>query len=214
VILKVRGALFDMDGTLVDSTAAVEVVWGEFATTHGVSPQAVIDFAHGRPSRDTIARFLPAGESVEEWNTWIADAEGGRFDDVAPIAGAVDAVRLLRPEQWAVVTSALREPALARLASVGFPRPRVLVGADDVTRGKPDPEGFARSARNLGLTPNRCVVFEDAPAGVQAGLAAGCQVVVVGALEHSVAEGLPRVADFRQVSFEQAGDGELVVRLT
>lgn len=192
--------LFDMDGTLIDSTATVEEVWVEFSATHGVAAQDVIDFAHGRPSRDTIARFLPPGESLDWWNDWIADAESSRFDGMAAIPGAVDITRSLPRDRWAVVTSALRAPALARLAALEIPTPKVVVGADDVTRGKPDPEGYLRAARELGYATADCVVIEDTSAGVEAGLAAGCQVIVIGDLEHPVSAGLPRIADFTHVA--------------
>ncbi len=86
--LTVRAVLFDMDGTLVDSTAMVETVWTEFSAANGADAAAVIDFAHGRPSRDTIARFAADATRIDEWNEWITKAEGERFNEVTAIPGA------------------------------------------------------------------------------------------------------------------------------
>ena len=205
--LRVSAVLFDMDGTLVDSTAMVETIWAEFAHANGVSAASVIDFAHGRPSRDTIARFAADTSRSDEWNRWITVAESQRFADVTAIPGAVDAVRSLPSGSWAVVTSALHDPALERLVQNGFPSPAVLFGADDVLRGKPHGEGYLAAASVLGADPGRCVVFEDTLAGVEAGLAAGCRVIAVGEVS---AEGITaRIADFTSVKFSPAGGGEL-----
>ena len=204
-VLRARAVLFDMDGTLVDSNEVVEAMWTEFAHALGVDAAEVIDFAHGRPSRSTIARYAP--HDVATWEEHIHRGEAERFLDLHPIVGAVDVVAAIPAERWAVVTSAIRQPALERLASVGFPQPAVLIGADDVAHGKPDPEGYARAARELGFEPADCVVFEDTSAGIAAGLAAGCQAVVVGGAVADVMEGLPRIADFTGVSVRAAGDG-------
>lgn len=205
--IRARAVLFDMDGTLVDSNAVVEQVWSEFADALGVPADEVIDFAHGRPSRDTIAKFTPSGESVDEWLAWIVAAETTRFGDMVAIPGAVDVVRSMPAGTWAVVTSALHDPAVARLESVGFPDPAVLIGADDVTHGKPDPEGYARAARELGFEPADCVVFEDTPAGVEAGRRAGCVVVAVGAADVGPVEA--RISDFTGVSVHVDANGDL-----
>ena len=207
--LVVDAVLFDMDGTLVDSTAVVEAVWTEFAEASGADVAAVLAFGHGRPSRDTIARFAAESARVEEWSAWITTAEGERFTEVIAIPGAVDTVRSLAWDRWAVVTSAIRMPALDRLTQAGFPEPRVLVSADDVTRGKPRPEGYVAAASALGFEPSRCVVFEDASSGIEAGLAAGCQVVAVGDVE---AEGLVgRIDDFTEVAVEVLANGEVAL---
>lgn len=205
--LTVKAVLLDMDGTLVDSTAMVETVWTEFAEANAVDPAVVIDFAHGRPSRDTIARYAADASRIDEWMDWITKAEAERFTAVTAIPGAVDAVCSLPPDRWAVVTSALHAPALERLTQVGFPRPRVLVAADDVTRGKPHPEGYRTAAAMLGHEPQHCVVFEDTMAGIKAGLAAGCIVVAVGGIQVRRVSG--RIADFGAVTFSPAVDGEL-----
>jgi sugar-phosphatase len=205
--LRVAAVLFDMDGTLVDSTHMVERIWEEFAAANRADPAEVIDFAHGRPSRDTIARFAADPARTGEWNEWITKAEGDRFGEVTAIAGALAVVTALGAERWAVVTSALRQPALERLARNGFPTPRVLIGADDVERGKPHPEGYVRAATELGFEPQDCVVFEDASAGIEAAQRAGAPVVAVGDVEAPRLAG--RIRDFASVSVVEAGDAEV-----
>lgn len=199
--LTVEALLFDMDGTLVDSTAMVEAIWSEFAAANEVDAAEVIEFAHGRPSRDTIAAFTRRDGDVDACNAQLSEWEAARFGDVTAIPGALTLVNGLSKPRWAVVTSALREPARRRLAAVGFPAPPFLVGADDVTRGKPDPEGYLAAAHSLGVDPVTCVVFEDTRAGIQAGLAAGCVVIGVGEqAPHDV-----RVADLTAVTIEPDG---------
>ncbi|MCR6713201.1 MAG: HAD-IA family hydrolase [Demequina sp.] len=202
--LMAAAVLFDMDGTLVDSTAMVEAVWTEFAAANSVDASQVIDFAHGRPSRDTVAKFAADPARVDEWLEWIHTAEGERFTEVTTIPGALDFVRSLPADRWAVVTSAIHEPALERLAQNGFPVPPVLIGADDVRHGKPHPEGFARAALELGFEPADCVVFEDTPAGAEAARRAGAPVVVVG--QADVGRVAARIGDFTQARVELAGE--------
>jgi sugar-phosphatase len=211
-VIGAAAVLFDMDGTLVDSTALVEEVWTEFSHTHGLNAAQVIAFAHGRPSRDTISTFLPDQEDLARALESFHHVEATRFSAVTAIPGARDVVASLPTGRWAVVTSAIREPAKERLAAVGMPLPTVLIGADDVRAGKPHPEGYARAARELGFAPQDCVVFEDTAAGIEAGLAAGCQAVVVGAARADAMAGLPRIPDFSGVTVEFA-DGQLVITL-
>jgi sugar-phosphatase len=192
--------LFDMDGTLVDSTAMVEQLWAEFAAANGADRDEVIDFAHGRPSRDTIARFTVPADDRDRWMAWISDSEATQFEGTLALPGAVALTRAMPPGRWAIVTSAMRRPARARSGAVGIPAPPVLIAADDVAHGKPSPEPYRDAASALGLDSEDCVVFEDAPAGVEAGLAAGCTVVVVGELDTPVVAGLARVPDLSHVS--------------
>ncbi|WP_061962270.1 HAD-IA family hydrolase [Demequina flava] len=205
-ILAVDAVLFDMDGTLVDSNALVDVIWNEFSAAHGLDPTEVLAFAHGRPSRATVASYLDDEGDITRWMAHIHHLEGSMFDAVREIPGAASLVSQIPRDRWAVVTSALREPARARIAAVGITPPKILIGADDVQHGKPNPEGFAGAARRLGMDPGRCVVFEDTDAGVRAGLAAGCQVVVVGQGRSEVLDAQIRVDDMTHVSVRNLGD--------
>ncbi len=204
--------LFDMDGTLVDSMALVDKMWTVFAREQELDPSDVIAFAQGVPSIDTLRHFVSSGSEVERWFARIARWEHEHFDEVVPIPGAGNVLRSLPDDAWAVVTSAVRAAALARFDAVGFPSPRVLIAADDVTRGKPDPEGYLAAAHALGVDASRCVVFEDTVAGIRAARVAGAQPVVIGGVQHDSMHGLPRLADWRAVRLEQGRDARL--RLT
>lgn len=173
----VRALLFDMDGTLVDSTPVVEKVWSQWAVRHGFKPSDVTDFAHGRPTADVVRNFLPRVDAAAEAAALLAEEELDPTP-INSIPGALEAVRLANQyAKWAVVTSASRTLALLRLKLGGFPEPPLLISADDITRGKPDPEGFRKAARLLNVPPEECLVFEDTPAGLEAGRAAGARII-------------------------------------
>ncbi len=168
--------LFDMDGTLVDSRAIVERLWLRWAGEHLLSADAVLAVAHGRRTLETMQLVAPHLATVEEAARLDA-LEALEEGDETQIPGAAALLASLPADRWAVVTSAGGDLARARLGAVGLPLPITLIGADGVTRGKPDPEGYLEAARALGVSPSRAVVFEDTPAGAEAGRAAGALVI-------------------------------------
>jgi sugar-phosphatase len=169
----VNGLLFDLDGVLVDSVAASTRAWIWWASRHGLDSRPFID-AHGRPTRETIRELAPQLDTdVEE--AIVDERESTDTEGVVALPGAADLLDSGRP--LAIVTSCSRRLALARLAAAELPVPGVLITAGEVTRGKPDPEPYLLGASRLGVEPERCTVFEDAPAGVRAGKAAGMRVV-------------------------------------
>jgi mannitol-1-/sugar-/sorbitol-6-phosphatase len=203
-VLEVRAAavLFDMDGTLIDSTAVVEALWTRFCQEYDVDPDELLAFSHGRPTRQTLHRFLPDWPA-DELEVVAADLERrelATLGGIVEIPGAralLDTITL----PWAVVTSAPRDLAVRRMDAAGLPVPDVLVPADEVEHGKPAPDGYLRAAEQLGVPVGDCVVLEDADAGVRAALAAGARVVVVGDLASDATAGLARVPDLTGVSF-------------
>jgi sugar-phosphatase len=199
--------LFDMDGTLVDSTASVERAWGRFAARHGLEASAILAVAHGRPTIEVVAEFAPRGVDVVAETDRIEAEEIDRTDGISEVPGSAALLRGLDRDRWAVVTSATRALTLRRLAAVGIPLPKILVAADDVTRGKPHPQPYMLAAKALGFDASEAVVFEDAPAGLASAKAAGAATVVVGGYEGEVAEGLPRIADMRSVTVSANGSG-------
>lgn len=211
-MLDVDAVLFDMDGTLVDSTAVVEGLWARFASRYGVDLDVLLPYSRGRQTRDTIARFLPAGEDVGAVTRGFESLELQQDAGIREVPGARDLLRSLAHARTAVVTSAPRALALRRLAAAGLPAPRVLVGADEAQPGKPDPTGYLAAARVLGVAAPRCLVVEDAEAGIRAGLAAGAQVLVVGEHRSAATRGLPRVADLRAVSAATQRSGTIQIR--
>ena len=159
--------LFDLDGVLADSTASVEHHWRSWARKHALDPDALIAVVHGRRAIDTIREVTPHLEAERELADLVA-AEAGDTRGVTATAGAKALLERLPDDAWAVVTSGVRSVALARLRASGLPIPRLLVPADEITRGKPDPEGYLTASRKLGVEPRDCVVIEDAPAGIAA----------------------------------------------
>jgi len=176
--IRCRGVLFDLDGVLVDSTPAVARVWAGWAREHSFNPDEVVKIAHGRPSIATIRELLPhanhAAEDREVERREIADVEG-----VIPLPGAMEFLKVLPLERWAIVTSCTRALAHVRIAAAGLPRPRHLVTSTDVKHGKPDPEPYLKGAQILGVPAGECIVIEDAPAGIRAGKAAGTRVLAL-----------------------------------
>jgi sugar-phosphatase len=174
--------LFDMDGTLLDSSAVVERVWRTWANNHGVDVDALMSAMHGVRSEDTIRRFAKPTTDIAKETDWILQAELGDVEGIIGVEGIHEFIERLEPGTWAVVTSATRALAEVRLRAAKLPMPEVLVTAEDVRRGKPDPEGFLLAAQRLGVRIQECLVFEDSPAGVKAGKAAGAHVAIVGGL--------------------------------
>jgi sugar-phosphatase len=173
--------LFDMDGTLITSIDAAERVWTRWAAGHGLDARAFLPNIHGQRAVDTIRSLnVPGVDPVAEAHALtlmeIADTDG-----VRAIAGATEFVSSLPANGWAVVTSAPRALATRRLEAAGLPAPAVLVTAEDVTRGKPDPSGYRLAASRLGMDAADCAIFEDADIGIRAAEAAGGRVFVITA---------------------------------
>jgi sugar-phosphatase len=176
--IECRGILFDLDGVLVDSTPAVARVWAGWAREHGFDPDEVVRQAHGRPSISTIRELLPNGDHAAE-DREVERREIADVDGIIPLPGAMELLRALPLEGWAIVTSCTRALAGVRIAAAGLPLPKRLVTSTDVRRGKPDPEPYLTGARILGVDAADCVVIEDAPAGIRAGKAAGARVLAL-----------------------------------
>jgi mannitol-1-/sugar-/sorbitol-6-phosphatase len=170
--------LSDLDGVLVDSTAAVERAWRRWAGEHDIPFGAIEPRMHGVPSRQTVAVVAPELDAARE----SASIDLGQAEDLDGIAALPGAEALLAggyARRYAVVTSGDRRLARARLGAAGLPVPSVLITSDMVERGKPDPEAYLLGADRLGADPADCVVVEDAPAGIAAARAAGMRVVAV-----------------------------------
>lgn len=200
-----QAVLFDMDGTLLDSRAVVDRVWRHWAATHGRDSAPIIAVSHGRRTIDTVRAFAIPGVDVEEESRKVEAMEIADTEGIVAVAGAAELLARLPSDRWALVTSAGRSLALRRLAAAGLPTPAVMITAEQVAYGKPDPEGYQKAARLLGTTADQCLVFEDAPAGIEAGRRAGCDVVcITAARPHEFEAGCPEVLDYTCVEFELA----------
>ena len=176
LLAGVEAVLFDMDGTLVDSDAAVERAWSTWATEHGLHPSAALAIAHGNPAETTVRALLPALGPAEVAES-AARQLALQYDDLADVVPTDGAQRLVavltqRAWPWAIVTTADRRLAEARLAAADLDV-TVLVTAEDVAAGKPDPEGYLLASRRLGVPPPHGLVVEDTATGLAAGRAAG-----------------------------------------
>ncbi|NYI04124.1 HAD-IA family hydrolase [Allostreptomyces psammosilenae] len=178
MILDADALLFDMDGTLVDSGPVTERCWALWAEEFGIAPE---DFArvysHGQPSSNIVTKVLPR-ERWAEGQARIEELEVSTAEGLVLLPGARELLASLDGAPWAIVTSCSVPLAEARMGAAGLTAP-LVVTADDVSRGKPSPEPFLLGAQKLGVAPERCLVFEDAPAGVAAARAAGMEVVAL-----------------------------------
>ncbi|RWZ52460.1 HAD family hydrolase [Labedella phragmitis] len=203
--------LFDCDGVLVDSLASAEAAWAAWATTYKPDFD-VRDLQHGRRAMDTIAELIEA-DLVEQAFEDLLARELETVDGTVAIPGAAALTASLPTGRWVAVTSGPRKLALARLNSAGITLPERLVTAEDVDRGKPDPQPYERGAEQAGVPIGECVVFEDAPAGIAAARAAGAGWVVgVGAGAYTPwSEGLLPDVVVPDLSAVRFVDGELLI---
>jgi sugar-phosphatase len=187
--LVASAILFDLDGVLADSTLSVNRAWSAWARRVGLEPDRLLPLVHGRRAIDTIRAVRPELDAESELAALVAD-ETTDNADVVEIPGARALVSALPPSRWAIVTSGLRPVATARLVAAGVPIPSVMITAESISRGKPDPEAYIKGASELGVAPADCLVVEDAPAGATAARAAGMRVLGL-TTTHTAAELMP-----------------------
>jgi sugar-phosphatase len=201
--IRCSAILFDLDGTLIDTGGLYERHWRAWAMARGIDPGVVVALHFGRPAAETIRLVAPDVDAVAEAARYNTDlARDADTSEVQALDGASELLFGLPADRWAIVTSATRVMVQRWLPAVGLPLPGVLVAVEDLARGKPAPDPYLRAAELLGQDPARCLVVEDAPAGIAAGKAAGATVLAVGSThppadlagaDHHVA----RLADLR-----------------
>jgi mannitol-1-/sugar-/sorbitol-6-phosphatase len=213
--LHCKAILFDMDGTLLDSSAVIERAWRWWTAKHSIPLEPVMAVQQGRPNKEVLRQFGPQLDIDQESNQFLKFEEND-VEGIVPMPGALDAVKVAQQGPWAIVTSADRSLAEVRLKATNIPVPDVFITADAIHHGKPNPECYLLAAQALGVYPVDCVVFEDAVAGVAAGKAAGMRVV--GVLTSLTKKELSAadlwIHDFRDVKISrtEAGLFELTIR--
>ncbi len=209
---RYRAFLFDMDGTVINSIAAAERIWGLWAKRQGLDVATFLPTIHGARSVDTITKLALPGLDPRQEAQGITDAEIIDVEGIIEIAGAQRFLQSLPPAQWAIVTSAPRALAVARLKAAGMPVPAVMVTAEDVKAGKPKPDCYLLAAEKLGVPPADCLVFEDASVGIEAGEAAGARVMVITATHaHPLATRHPSIASYEAMVATVDEDGFIVL---
>jgi len=185
----VRAVLWDLDGTLADSrefhwrswrdtmsAAGVTVTEEQFSQSFGQRNDAIIPAWMGDRATPALVREL--GDAKEALYREFIRQEG-----IAPLPGAADWVRRLHEQGWrqAIASSAPRANVALMARVLGFESfMDALVGAEDVTHGKPAPDVFLAAAKAVGVSPDHCIVVEDAAAGVEAAHRGGMPCIGVG----------------------------------
>jgi len=179
--IECSAVILDVDGTLVDSTPAVERVWRAWSAEYGIDAETVLRGAHGRRSEDTIRELVePAQVEGAVRRQQVLELED--LSDVRALPGALDLVSRLAAHptlRWALATSLNSRLVTARMAAAALPLPATVVTSELVVNGKPDPECYLLAGRELGVSLQECVVVEDSPSGVIAAKAAGGTVIAV-----------------------------------
>jgi sugar-phosphatase len=201
-----KALIFDLDGTLVDSSEVVRQVMETWCLKNGIPLQSVLDVCHGGRTEDTVSLVAPYLCAQAE-AAQIEYLESTTLEGLMPIPGADLFLASLPPDMWAIVTSSSMLTAKPKLAACRMPVPRVFITAESVNSGKPPPEPFLKAAQELEIEPEDCLVFEDADNGVRSALTAGCKVIVVGhscKIQH--ANIISRMGSFAEIGFAEAGD--------
>ena len=196
VRVECRGILFDLDGVLIDSNAAVDRVWNVWAREHELNAAEVIHKAHGRPSIATVREYIADEAAAQAEHKELVRREIADIEGIVPMRGALKLLGSLALEQWAIVTSGTYELATTRIKAAGLPMPKNLVTSSDIVNGKPFPEPYLKGAAKLGVPAADCIVVEDAGTGVRAGKAAGARVIGVRSVTIPDAELLEAGADW------------------
>jgi sugar-phosphatase len=201
-----EAVIFDLDGTLIDSTPAVLRSWATWAEEYGLPPMDSVRH-HGVPSAAVVRAVIPE-DLHEAAMRRISELEIADLHDIVVLPGAVEALSSIARAKNAIATSCSLPLAKARIAAAQLVPPAVLVTADDVTHGKPHPEPFLKAARRLGVDPGRCLVVEDAPKGIEAAQAAGCfTLAVVTTTPRELLDADAVVADLSEIRFDANHEG-------
>ena len=209
MLLSCRAILFDLDGTLVNSIAAVDRAWTIWCNEQGLDPKVVLPQIHGRRAADSVKVVAPHLDADSELAR-LEELESTDTRGVTLAPGALEFVRQLPAGSWGIVTSGSPAVANSRIDATRFPRPSVFVTADQIARGKPAPDPFLRGAELLDVAPEYILAFEDADPGIRSAHAAGMAVISIGS-EHELA--LASIRDFTQLKLLSNVDRTLKIEI-
>jgi sugar-phosphatase len=213
--LTCKAILFDMDGTLIDSNKASELIWETWSKLYHVSIKKIRAVHHGRRPEETIALVAPH-LNAKAAAQMVYDDQDVAVAGIFPIQGANDFYNSVPSSQKGIVTAATLNILKHRFAIVGIQTPEVCVTAEILKNGKPDPEGYLLGASRLGLAPKECIVFEDAPAGLLAAKRAGMRSVAItthyseAELKHELGENYEPslvISNYLALSLEVSSEG-------
>jgi sugar-phosphatase len=213
--IQCAAILFDLDGVLIDSTDSVVRHWQQWAVRHDLDLAEIMKVAHGRRTVETMRLIAPHLATEEEAQRFAA-REAADTQGTIAVDGALPLLSRLPQEAWAIVTSGTRGLATARLRSRGLPIPKVMVTAEDVVNGKPDPEPYTVAARLIGIPAPQCVVVEDSPAGIAAAHAAGMPSVAIASTHayHELESATLVARRLSDLQVDMGNDGRLVIHVS
>lgn len=205
-----RAFLFDMDGTVLNSIAAAERIWTQWAVRHGLEVASFLPTIHGARAIDTVNRQGLPGIDAHAEAAWVTQAETEDVEGIVEVAGAALFLKSLPADQWAIVTSAPRKLALRRMAAAGIPEPAVMITAEEVSAGKPDPAGFLLAAQRLGVDVTQCLIFEDAKVGILAAQASGADLLIITSThQHPIKTSHQTMPDYESVMVQADSNGDI-----
>ena len=179
IIDNFKAFLFDLDNTLVDSSQVVYLSMKKWCAENNIDLDMALETGKGGRTEDTVSILAPHLDASKEAKK-IEAFEALLLEELQPINGAAKFLKRLPASQWAIVTSGSSAVAVLKLRASNLPEPDILITADCVSKGKPDPEPFEKAIERLGVAPEDCLVFEDADNGVNSALSSGCKVVIIG----------------------------------
>ncbi|KKA29131.1 hypothetical protein TD95_002341 [Thielaviopsis punctulata] len=216
------GFLFDMDGTIIDSTEAIIKHWDAVGAEIRIPSEVILQTSHGRRSYDMLKVLKPelaTWEYVRRMEGRVPELWGDSAVEIPGSRALIDDI-IEKNAPWAIVTSGTEPLVNGWTKRLNLPKPRVLVTAESVENGKPDPKCYLLGRQKLGLedVQKQVLVLEDAPAGIRAGKAAGCKVVglVTSHTAEQVAAAGPDwiVKDLESVKIVKAEGGMVTLEFT
>ena len=203
-----KALLFDFDGTIVDSSVFYDRVWTQWAERRGIDPAPLLAIHHGRRFGDTLQLAGHTNIDIPAAGRELYAMSHETCDGLALVSGVRDILEMLPTHRWAIVTSSGETLVRSWLEHFRLPQPPVLVTAEMVARGKPAPDCFLAASVRLAMTPADCIVFEDAPAGIEAAQAAGARVIALATTHRGrLPSDVVAIDDFTRISASAGDDG-------